>query len=73
MQFDHNTLQTLLAMDDASLWQVICTIASRNGITLPRTTPPHEVLASLRAAVSTKGQADIGEALRIINDYRKEH
>lgn len=73
MQFDKQTLQAVLALDDAALWQLICRIAAQNGITLPKTPPPAETLSALRATVSGKGQKDIAEALRIIDDYRKSN
>lgn len=72
MQFDQRTLQALLALDDAALWQLICRIAAQNGITLSKTPPPSETLQALRNTVSGKGQKDIAEALRIIEQYRNQ-
>ena len=59
-----------LKKSDAELWQMILMIASLRGITLPKAPPPHEEFEKLRKALGSAEQANVSEALRIIDQYR---
>ena len=71
MSFDQNTLNELLRRNDAELWQMVLTIAALRGISLPKTPPPHEDFERLRNALGSIDGANVGEALEIIEKYRR--
>lgn len=71
MNFDQNTLNALLALDDRTLWQTIRHIAASHNIALPEGNIPRGDMEKLRAAMSGASQADVNEAMRIINEYGK--
>ncbi len=73
MQFDQNALNELLRLDNEALWKTVLTIASLRGISLPQTPPPAEEFAKLRGLLSGagSGKPDVAQALKILDDYRK--
>lgn len=73
MKLDRETIQKLAASDDAALWQTVRGIAGKKGIRLPEATPPHATMERLRSTLSGNGTLSLGEAVRVIAEYKKEH
>ncbi len=74
MQLDQNTINKLMTLDDETLWRFVITVASANGVRLPKEPPPKEDFDKLRAVISNVGQdtLDLNEAKRLIDKYRRE-
>ena len=72
MKPDRETMQKLAQADDATLWKSVRGIAMEKGFRLPEKTPPHETMDRLRATLSGNALS-LGEAVRVIAQYRKEH
>ncbi len=70
MEFDPRVLETLLSLDDASLWSAVCRMAEKNGITLPPGSPPVAEMQRLRESLSRKSAADVKEAARILREVQ---
>jgi len=70
MRVDKERLAALAAMPDGELWAEIVKIAGTYGINMPQGVPPHAELERLRSTV-TGARMNVGEALRILNGYRK--
>ena len=73
MKLDREMLAKLSGMDDDALWGTVVTVAGEKGIRLPASTPPHETMERLRGTLSGSGTLSLGEAVRILSSYRKEH
>ena len=73
MKLDRETMAKLATADDAALWATVRGIALEKGFRLPEATPPHETLERLRATLSGNGTLSLGEAVRVIAEYRREH
>ncbi len=71
MRLDKEQLQQLTSLPDKELWEKIVAFARGYGLTLPEATPPPEQMQKLRSAVNPSGKANLAEALRVINEYRK--
>ena len=72
MKFDKNKLDELVKMSDEELWEQIIAIGASYGFRMPKTPPPHEQMQALRSAVTADKKPNVGEALKILNNYRKE-
>ena len=70
MKINREKILELAAKPDAELWCEIVKIAGAHGIRLPDKSPSHEELEALRAAV-TGAKINVGDALRLIDAYRK--
>ena len=73
MQFDYNMLRSLLSLSDEQLWQTIHSIATQNGVKLPKNPPPAAELSRLRAALGSTQNPNVHEALQIVNQYKKQN
>ena len=73
MKLDRETIAKLATADDAALWRTVRRIAGEKGFRLPEATPPHETMDRLRATLSGNGTLSLGEAVRVIAEYRREH
>ncbi len=71
MRFDKEKLKELTSLPDNELWAKIVELAKSYGFNLPTETPPHSELEKLRGAVSPDGKPSMGEALRLLNEYRR--
>ena len=71
MKIDKEKLSALLALPDEELWLKISEIAKGYGFKLPKTPPPHSDMERIRSAGSG-ANPNLGEALKLINKYRKE-
>lgn len=71
MRLDKEQLMQLTALPDKELWEKIVEFARGYGFTLPEKTPPPEQMQKLRGAVNPSGKANLGEALKVINEYRR--
>ena len=70
MEFDPRVLETLLALDDKTLWSTVRRLAEKNGITLPPGSPPAAEMQRLRDSLSRKSAADVKEAARILREVQ---
>lgn len=71
MRVDKDKLAAMLARDDESLWQEIRSIAKSHGFNLPETAPPHSEMQRLRSTVADGSKINLGDAVKILNSYRK--
>ena len=73
MQFDYNMLRSLMSLSDEQLWLTILTIASQNGVSLPKAPPPAAELSRLRSALGSTQNPNINEAMRIVEQYKSKN
>ena len=73
MKLDRETIGILATSDDATLGKTVREIAGAKGFRLPEATPPHETMERLRGTLSGNGTLSLGEAVRVIAEYKKEH
>ena len=73
MKLDRETIAKLATADDAALWRTVRRIAGEKGFRLPEATPPHATMDRLRKTLSGNGTLSLGEAVRVIAEYRREH
>lgn len=71
MRFDREKLEALASLPDDKLWAEVVRIAESYGYALPKQTPPHEDLEKMRAAARAE-KINISEALRMVNQYKKQ-
>lgn len=71
MRLDKEKLDELVALPDDRLWEEVVRMAESFGYSLPRRTPPHDQLEKMRSAVRGD-KINVGEALRLVNKYRRE-
>lgn len=71
MKIDKEKLAELAAMPDDKLWSTVREIAAAHGFTLPTQPPEHSELEKMRAAVLGGNTPAVGEAIKLINDYRR--
>ena len=72
MKIDKEKINALAALDDAALWSQICAIAKSHGFKLPETAPKHEQMDKLRFAITGSDKINLSDAIKILNQYRKE-
>lgn len=70
MKIDKNKLKELSALDDASLWSQVRTIASGHGIVLPEKVPPRSELEKLRA-IMLSDKINPLTAMRMLNSIKR--
>ncbi len=73
MQLDKKTLDSILSQEDTVLWNTIRAIAAQSGLNLPQNPPPKNELDKLRGILGNKTQLDVGEALKIANNFKRSH
>ena len=71
MRIDTEKIKAMCALPDDALWAEIVRIGAEHGFKLPSSTPPHNDMEKLRAAVSGGARAGLGSALKIIDSYRR--
>lgn len=71
MKIDKEKLRELTEKSDSDLWETICAIASKNGISLPAKSPSAEELAKIRAALSDADRMNLIAAMKLINKYKR--
>ena len=72
MKPDRELIEKLKDADDAALWATVRGIALEKGFRLPEATPPQKTMERLRCTLSGNGTLSLGEAARVIAQYRKE-
>ncbi len=72
MKIDQNAVRELLSHSDAEVWQTIRQIAGSKGFRLPEKTPDPAQMQKLRATLGDPSGIRLGDAIRIVNEYRKE-
>ncbi len=73
MKINNEKLRQLSAMGDYELWTTIRGIAGAHGFKLPEKTPSAEEMAKLRDAITGGAKINLADAMRIINNYRREN
>ena len=73
MKLNKDEMKRLATKSDAELWSEIKRIAKENGYTLPDIHPKGEDLERVRRALSGAEKMSIGEAGRILNEYKKKN
>ena len=71
MRFDPEKLNALCALPDNELWAQIQSIAASHGISLPKACPSAKTMQEIRSAASGGAKIKLGEAIRVINEYKK--
>jgi len=71
MRIDKDKLSALMGMSDRELWGEIRKIAKSHGFTLPEKVPEHSEMEKIRGAVSGGAKLNLGEAVRMLNDYKR--
>ena len=71
MNFDQNTLNALLALDDRTLWQTVRGIAAQKNLALPEGPMSASDMQRLRGVLSGASQMDASDAARILSEYGK--
>ena len=71
MKIDKDKLKAMCEMSDAELWREIRGVAQRHGFTLPEKTPEHSEMEKMRGAMAGGAKLKLGEAVRILNDYKR--
>ena len=71
MRVDKDKLAAMLAKDDEALWKEIRDIAKSHGFNLPESAPPHSEMEKLRMTASDGAKVNIGDAVKILNTYRR--
>ena len=72
MKINKEKLEALCALDDDALWREVRKIAASYGVKLPENTPPHSEMQKMRDATSGGLKMNLSEALKIINNQRRE-
>ena len=71
MKIDKDKLKTYASLDDAALWEEIKKVGGAHGFKLPEKPPAKSELAKVRGALFDCEKINLGEALKVINNYRK--
>ena len=72
MQLDKNTLNMLLALNDAQLVNVIKTISEKSGLDLSSFNITQNDVKSIRYALENASDEDIRRARESLNQYKKK-
>ncbi len=72
MQIDKNTLNMLLALNDAQLVNIIKTISEKSGLDLSSFNITTNDVKSIRHALETASEEDIRKAQESINKFKKK-
>lgn len=71
MQIDKNTLNMLLALNDAQLVNIIKTISEKSGLDLSSFNITTNDVKSIRRALENASDEDIRKAQESINNFKK--
>ena len=72
MQFDKNSLNMLLALDDAGLLKIIKTVSEKSGLDLSSfNITPNDVM-SIRRALENATDEDLKRAQESINNFKRK-
>lgn len=71
MKFDKEKLNMLMSLPDEELWRTVRMIGRERGLELPEKPPAHSEMEKMRNAVGSGGRINLGEAMRIINNYKR--
>ena len=71
MKINRDKVAHLSALGDSELWNEIRSIAGSHGFRLPESTPSAADMAKLREAISGSARANLADAIRIINNYKR--
>jgi hypothetical protein len=71
LKLNKESLRALCEKDDRELWESIRNIAKEHGYTLSEGAPSKEQLARVRSILSGEVKFSYGEAMRLLNEYKK--
>ena len=71
MRIDKEKIKTFAALDDKALWEEIKKVGTAHGFKLPENPPAKGELDKVRGALFQTDKINLGEALRVIDKYRK--
>ena len=71
MKINRDKVARLSSLGDSELWDEIRGIAGSHGFKLPEKTPSPTEMAKLREALLGSTQANLKEAMRVINNYKR--
>ena len=72
MKINKEKLEALCSLTDEELWREVRSIAGSHGFRLPENAPKHEELEKMRNAIRGGAKMNLSEAMRIINNQRRE-
>lgn len=72
MKIDKKTLDMLSSLPNDSLWKMICAIGAGSGIDLSSVKVRPEDLSKLRSAMGNLTDKDIGRAVEILENAKKQ-
>lgn len=70
MKINKEQMKKLAEKPDSELWAEILAIAGRHGYELQKTPPKPEDIERIRRALSGAEKMSLGEAARIMNNYK---
>ena len=71
MRLSKEQLDKIASLSDEELWEEVCSVAKRHGFTLPSKTPAKVEMQKLREAITGGAKLNLGEAVRILNEYKR--
>jgi hypothetical protein len=71
MKIDKEKLKAYASLDDRALWDEIKRVGATHGFKLPDKPPASAELAKVRAALFESEKIKLGDALKVIDQYRK--
>ena len=71
MKLDKEKLKLMAEKPDADLWADIYEMAKSHGYNIPKTAPRHEDMERIRGALRGSEKISLGDAARIMNNYKK--
>ena len=71
MKLNKEQLDKISSLSDEELWGEVCEVAKKHGFTLPTKTPAKSEMQRLRGAICGGAKLNLGEAVRILNEYKR--
>ena len=72
MKINKEALKALSEKNDKELWLEIQRIAGEHGYKLPTEAPKHEDMERIRGAMSGAEKISLGDAARILQNFKKK-
>ena len=72
MKIDKDKIKELASLNDTELWNKIKEIGASHGFKLPDNPPRDGELNKVRAALFESEKIKLGDAIKVINQYRKK-
>ena len=72
MKINTEKLSKLADLGDEELWQSMLSIAGSHGQRINAPMPPHEDMERIRRIMRGEEKISLGEAMKLINSYKKK-